>query len=256
MEKNMELRKFIKTTIREYLNEQEKLKHDASYYDENNKKIQKEIEFTKFGIDDELTIYYADNVDKNLIKSFLNEFNKARKKIEDRFKMKLGREYKDPDASYKIWFGQKIVFDNKSLDKKRGFDNTYHNPVAEYVRANAAHAPRNSFYFNLAQTDSFVDNAKKDWISNPNYKNLTLRTYNVRALEDMIIHEIAHALYFQQPMIKRKEWKKYYDDGGWENATSMYGQENDMEMFAETIVDIINNEEHQITKDLIHIFNF
>jgi len=186
----------------------------------------------------------------------LIEFNKARKKIEDRFKKKLGRQYKDPDSSYQIWFGQNIVFDNKSKDTKRGFDNTYHNPVAEYVRASAAHAPDQSFYFNLAQTDGFVASGKNDWVEKPSSKNLTLRSYNVQKIEDMVIHEIAHALYFQQPIKNRKEWKKYYDDGGWENATSLYGQENDMEMFAENIVDIINNEEHQITQDLIRIFNF
>jgi len=242
-----ELRKFIATTIRECLNEHyEKIKHDASYFDDNGKKILRDVEFNKYGVDDELTIYFKDNVDKNTIKEFLIEFNKARKKIEERFKMKLGREYKDPDANYKIWFGKNIVFDNddKHLDS------------AEFVRGDSAHSPRNSFYFNFPKIKSIYDDAKKNWIPDPDYKLNKSRTYNINKIEDLIIHEIAHALYFQQPLIKRKEWKNYFDNGGWENATSLYGQENDGELFAETIVDIINNEEYKITKDLINIFKF
>jgi hypothetical protein len=242
----MKLRKFIATKIREYLNEQEKLKHDASYYDNDGKKIKKEIEFNKHSVDDEITVYYGDNVDVNTINDFLNSFNVARKNIENRFKLKLGREYKDPDASYKIYFGKNVVLDN----------NPNFAISAEFIRGYAEHSPTDSFYFNLPKVKTIYNDAKKDWIPDPSYKENKSRTYNINKIEDIITHEIAHALYFQQPLIKRKEWKKYYDDGGWENATSLYGQENEGELFAETIVDIINNEEHQITKDLIRIFNF
>jgi hypothetical protein len=243
----MELREFIATTIREYLNEQnDKLKHDASYYDDYGKKIKKEIEFNKHSVDDELTVYYSNAVDVDTIKTFLSSFSDARKKIENRFKLKLGREYKDPDASYKIYFGKNVVLDN----------NPNFATSAEFIRGYAGHSPSDSFYFNLPRVKSIYDDAKKKWIPNPNYKENKSRTYNINKIEDLITHEIAHALYFQQPLINRKEWKKYYDNGGWENATSLYGQENEGELFAETVVDIINNEEHQITKDLIRIFNF
>jgi hypothetical protein len=241
------IKQIIKESIREYLNEQnEKLKHDASYFDDYGKKIKKEIEFNKFGIDDEITIYYRDNVDLESIKDFLKEFNKARTKIENRFKIKLGRIYKDPDASYDIYFGKNVVFDN----------NQEHKVSAEFIRVDSEHSPKDSFYFNLPNVKSIYNAAIKDWIPDPNSKLNKSRTYNINKIEDLIIHEIAHALYFQQPLIKRKEWQKYYDNGGWENATSLYGQENEGELFAETVVDITNNEEHQITKDLIRIFNF
>jgi len=243
----MELRKFIATTIREYLNEQnDKLKHDASYYDDYGKKIKKEIEFNKHSVDDELTVYYSNDVDVDTINTFLSSFSDARKKIENRFKLKLGREYKDPDALYKIYFGKNVVLDN----------NPNFATSAEFIRGYAEHSPSDSFYFNLPRVKSIYDDAKKNWIPDPNYKENKSRTYNINKIEDLITHEIAHALYFQQPLINRKEWKKYYDNGGWENATSLYGQENEGELFAETVVDIINNEEHQITKDLIRIFNF
>ena len=243
----MELRKFIATTRREYLNEQnDKLKHDASYYDDYGKKIKKEIEFNKHSVDDELTVYYSNDVDVDTINTFLSSFSDARKKIENRFKLKLGREYKDPDALYKIYFGKNVVLDN----------NPNFATSAEFIRGYAEHSPSDSFYFNLPRVKSIYDDAKKNWIPDPNYKENKSRTYNINKIEDLITHEIAHALYFQQPLINRKEWKKYYDNGGWENATSLYGQENEGELFAETVVDIINNEEHQITKDLIRIFNF
>jgi len=243
----MELRKFIATTIREYLNEQnDKLKHDASYYDDYGKKIKKEIEFNKHSVDDELTVYYSNDVDVDTIKTFLSSFSDVRKKIENRFKLKLGREYKDPDASYKIYFGKNVVLDN----------NPNFATSAEFIRGYAEHSPSDSFYFNLPRVKSIYDDSKKNWIPDPNYKENKSRTYNINKIEDLITHEIAHALYFQQPLINRKEWKKYYDNGGWENATSLYGQENEGELFAETVVDIINNEEHQITKDLMCIFNF
>ena len=243
----MELRKIIRTTIREYLNEQnERLKHDSSYYDDSGKKVKKEIEFNKHSVDDELTIYYRDEVDVNTIETFLKSFNVARKKIENRFNLKLGRQYKDPDASYKIYFGKNIVLDN----------DPEFSTSAEFIRVDASHSPSDSFYFNLPRVKKIYDDAKKDWVPYPSYKENRSRPYNINKIEDLITHEIAHSLYFQQPLVNRKEWKKYYDDGGWENATSLYGQENDMEMFAETIVDIINDEDHQITKDLIRIFNF
>jgi hypothetical protein len=242
-----DLRQLVKTIIHEYLNEEnEKLKHDASYYDDYGKKIKKEIDFNKHSVDDEITIYYSNDVDFSTIKDFLNSFTDARKKIEKRFQLKLGGQYKDPDASYKIYFGRNVV-----LDDKPNFAIS-----AEFIRGYAEHSPSDSFYFNLPKVKTIYNDAKRDWIPDPNYKENKFRTYNINKIEDIITHEIAHALYFQQPLIKRKKWKKYYDDGGWENATSLYGQENERELFAETIVDIINNEEHQITKDLISIFNF
>jgi hypothetical protein len=203
-----------------------------------------DFDWNKHSVDDELTVYYKDNVDPNLVKDFLISFNNARKKIENNFKLKLGREYKDPDASYNIWFGKNIVFDNDKKFKRS----------AEYVRTEAEHAPEKSFYFNLPVFDETLDFSKQEWIPNPTNKRQ--RAFNANKIEDLITHEIAHALYFLQPMEYRKRWQKYYDDGGWENATSLYGQESSTEMFAETIVDIINNEEHQITKDLKNIFHF
>lgn len=233
--------------MQEFLSEQnDKLKHDVSYFDDYGRKTKKQIEFNKHSVDDELTVYYSDNVDFNTIKNFLISFNNARKKVENRFKLKLGREYKDPDASYKIFFGRNIVLDN----------NPDFITSAEFIRGYAEHSPSDSFYFNLPRVKSIYDDAKKDWIPDPNYKQQKSRTYNISKIEDLITHEIAHALYFQQPLINRKEWIKYYDDGGWEKATSLYGQENHFELFAETIVDIINDEEHEITKDLMRIFNF
>jgi hypothetical protein len=241
------LKKTILSTIREHFNaHSDKLSHDSSYYDVSGVKIDKTTEFNKYGIDDELTIYYTDNVDENTIKEFLIKFNNARKNIENRFKLKLGREYKDPDASYKIWFGKNVVLDNNPDFKIS----------AEFIRGQAEHSPSDSFYFNLPMVKSIYDDAKKTWISDPDYRQNRSRTYNISKIEDLITHEIAHALYFQQPSDKRKVWKKYYENGGWENATSLYGQENEGELFAETIVDIINGEEYQITKDLIKIFNF
>jgi hypothetical protein len=227
-------------------NQYEKLKHDASYYDESNTRIPKEIEFNKLGVDDELTIYFKDNVDKDTITEFLKEFNSARKKIENRFKLKLGRQYKDPDAQYNIFFGKNIVFD----DTYNGYSS------AEYIRGYAQHSPTDSFYFNLPKVKELYDMAKKDWIPNPNYKANKSRSYNINKIEDIIIHEIAHALYFQQPTSKRKQWEEYFNQEGWQNATSFYGQENDQEMFAETIVDLINGESNQAVSDLVEIFNF
>jgi hypothetical protein len=218
--------------------------HDASYYDEKGKKINKQKQFIKYAVDDELTIYYTKNVDINNIKAFLKDFKAARKKVEQRFKMKLGTAYKSLDASYFVEFGKHIVFDD---------DESYEH-VAEYVRGQSQHSPENSFYFNLPKINDFYEDAKKNWIQVPSYQNL--RSYNISKIEDIVIHEIAHALYFQQPLEKRKLWKKYYDNGGWQNASSLYGQESDAELFAETVVDLINNEKSKIIDDLVFIFEF
>lgn len=239
----MKLTNLIRPIIK-YIKE-DNLKHDTSYFDDSGKKIKRETEFKKYSVDDGLTVYYKDNVDVDTIKDFLKDFKSARAKIENRFKLKLGRMYKDPDASYEIQFGNNVVFDNDDNQAQ----------AAEYVRVDADHSPSNSFYFNFPKVKAMYDDAIKHWVADPDYKKNTARTYNISKIEDMIVHEIAHALYFQQPLAKRKEWKEYYDNNGWENATSLYGQESDTEMFAETVVDIVNNETHQITKDLLKIFN-
>lgn len=237
----------IKNIILEILKESNGVyKHDTSYFDDKNEKISRETEFNTYGVDDELTILFKKNIDITTVKEFLKIFNDARKKIENKFKLKLGSQYQDPDASYKIWFGKNVVFD----------DNEHSQVSAEYVRGYAEHSPNDSFYFNLPKVKSLYDDSKNAWIPNPDYKLNRSRMYNVNKIEDIIIHEIAHALYFQQPKENRQQWLKYYDDGGWGNATSLYGQESATELFAETIVDIINDEKHKITDDLLQIFNF
>lgn len=238
--------------IQEIINEEyEKMRH--TYYGTDMG-----FDWNKYGVDDEITVLFKDGISRETIDEFLTAFKNARNKIENLFKLKLGRAYNVDSASYKIWFGKNVVIDNDTTSRTTSSfgSDVPARPAGEFVRTEAEHSPSDSYYFNIPLMNDTVKQSQKDWIPNPSYKDFRSRTFNVNKVEDLITHEIAHALYFQQPMDRRMEWNKYYDNGGWENASSLYAQESAMEMFAETIVDIVNDENYQITEDLKRIFRF
>ena len=52
---------------------------------------------------------------------------------------------------------------------------------------------------------------------------------------DVIVHELAHTLENVLPKTHLNKWTKYFDDVGWKEQASFFGQENFMEMWAESV---------------------
>jgi len=169
--------------------------------------------------ENELNVKFA----RNISDSQKIEFTKSLKTTSDLYSEKIN-----------IRLGQKISdnFGNKQFGKNWNVINdtngTKH--LGEFIRPSGE---EDRFIINYARKNDFDFKGNLYEIG----KGET-PLFNITSMEDVMIHEVGHNLYFKTLNNQRLLWKRYFEKEGWKigNTPSYYGQENHGELFAESIV--------------------
>ena len=183
----------------------------------------------------------------------INAYLRTTDQIEKRIGLSIGDEFRHHKFGSKL----KIINDKDTDWLAYGGDHQ--------VKINIA----KSGYEGEVKTLSFKDKIKlvnkknvEDILEGNYLKNTPL--YNIADLNDVISHELGHDVLLsagtqtKETVKALQNWKKYYNEGGGMeigNVPSFYAQENPAELFAESFVGVLKNQNVEAVKKVKEFIN-